>query len=124
MSLLGDGDAVRGKPRFESDQQLVQVDERGDRDLGHANLKAGAEDRIELPGRKHRDDAGHQLDMHELARRPPFALDASRPLSEQRMPAILNDDILPDMGTMTARLPSRGRTRSLPATTAAPPAGR
>lgn len=104
MSLLGDGDAVRGKPRFESDQQLVKVDESGDRDLGCANLKACAEDGIELPGRKHRDDAGHQLDMHELTRCAPLTLDAPRSLPEQRMPAIMDNDILPDMGTMTARL--------------------
>ena len=119
MSLLGDGDAVRGKPRFESDQQLVQVDERGDRDLGHADLKAGAEDAIELPGRKHRDDAGHQLDMHELARFAPLTLDAPRSVPEQWMPAIVHDDILPDMGTMAARLHSHEKTPCSPATTRA-----
>ena len=104
MGLLGDGDAVRGKPRFERDQQLVQVDERADRDLGHADLEAGAEDGVELPGRQHGDDAGHQLDMHELARCAPLALDAPRSLPEQRMPSIMDNDILPDMGRMTVRL--------------------
>jgi hypothetical protein len=81
----------------------VQVDERDGRDLGHADLKAGAEDGIELPGRKHDDDAGLQLDMHKLARCAPLTLDAPRSLPEQGMPAIMHDDILPDMGTMTAR---------------------
>lgn len=110
MVLLGDGDAVQRKPRFESDQQLVEVDERGDRDLGCANLKASAEDGVELPGRKHRDDARSQLDMHELIRCAPLTLDASRSLPEQWMPAIMDNDILPDMGTMTARLPSGDAT--------------
>ena len=103
MSLLGDGVAVRWKPRFENDQQLVKIDERGNRDLGHTDLEAGTDDGIELPGRKHGNDAGHQLDMHELARCAPLILNAPRPLPEQRMPTVLHDDILPDMGTKTFR---------------------
>jgi hypothetical protein len=66
-----------------------------------ANLETGAIDRIELPSRQDRHDARRQLDVHELARCAPLDLNATRPLPAQRMPAIVNNDILPDMGRMT-----------------------
>jgi hypothetical protein len=54
--------------------------------------------------------------MHELTRRTPLTLNATHRPPVQRMPAIMDDYILPDMGRMTARLCSIGRTRSSPAT--------
>ncbi|AUX78937.1 hypothetical protein NXT3_PB00279 (plasmid) [Sinorhizobium fredii] len=39
--------------------------------------------------------------------------------AEIRMPAIVDDNFSPDMGTMFGRWPLQERTRSLPATTAA-----
>ena len=42
--------------------------------------------------------------MHELACSPAFVLDATRTAPVKRMPTILDDDILPDMGRMDARL--------------------
>ena len=103
MSLLRDGVAVRrDQPRFASDQQLVQVAETHQRDLRRANLDACAIDRVQLPGRKDRHHARRQLDVDELARCTPLALNATRAPSVQRMPAIVDNDILPDMGRMTA----------------------
>ena len=62
------------------------------------------QDRIEFPRRQDRHDARSQLDVHELARCAPFNLNATRALPVQRMPAIVDSNILPDMGRMTARL--------------------
>src|SRR5262245_40972725 len=42
--------------------------------------------------------------MHELTRSAPLTLNATHAPCVQRMPAIADDDILPDMGRMTARL--------------------
>ena len=79
MSLLRDGVAVRGdQPRFAGDQQLMQYAERRQRDLRRADLETGAIDRIELPRRQDRDDARRQLDVHELTRCSPLALNATR----------------------------------------------
>ena len=41
--------------------------------------------------------------MHELARGAPFALNATRALPIKWVPPIVDHDILPDMGRMTAR---------------------
>lgn len=41
--------------------------------------------------------------MYELAHHPALVLDATRTAPVERMPAILDDDILPDMGRMNAR---------------------
>jgi hypothetical protein len=68
-----------------------------------AELEIGAVDRVKLPSRQDRHVAWRQFHMHELARFAPLALNLARALPIQRMPAILDDDILPDMGRMTAR---------------------
>jgi hypothetical protein len=88
----------------------MQIAQRDERDLRRTNLDAGAIDRVELPGRQDRHRAGRQLDMHELTRCPPLTLDATGSASVQRMPTIVDNDILPDMGRMAARLPSAAAT--------------
>jgi hypothetical protein len=103
ICLLCNGGAVRrGESRFESHQQLMQGQERVQRYLWKVDLEASAKDRVELPRRHDRDDARHQLDVDELARCTPLALNATRTPPEERMPAIVDHDILPDMGRMTA----------------------
>jgi hypothetical protein len=42
--------------------------------------------------------------MHDLTRRAPFMPNATHPSHVQRMPTIMDQDILPDMGRMSARL--------------------
>ena len=96
MSLLRDGVAVRGdRPRFASDQQLMQCAERRQRDLRGTDLEPRAIDHIELPCRQNRHDARRQLHVHELTRSAPLDLNATRALPIKRMPAIVDDDILP-----------------------------
>jgi hypothetical protein len=41
--------------------------------------------------------------VHQIAGRAPLNLNATRGSSVQRMPAIVDNDIPPDMGRMTAR---------------------
>ena len=89
----------------------MQGQERAQGYLWKADLEASAKDRVELPRRHDRDDARHQLDVDKLSRCTPLALNATRTAPKERMPAIVDHDILPDMGRMTARLPlgeSRG----------------
>jgi hypothetical protein len=59
---------------------------------------------VDLPRRHDRHIARRQLDVYELARRAPLDLNAARASPTQGMPAIVDGDILPDMGRMTARL--------------------
>ncbi len=60
--------------------------------------------RVELPCGDHRDDAGRQLDLRDLARRTPLPPDAAHLPTMQRVPAIMDHHVLPDMGRMTPRL--------------------
>ena len=92
----------------------MQGQERAQRYLWKADLEASAKDRVELPRRHDRNDARHQLDVDELARCTPLALNATRTPPKERMPAIVDHDILPDMGRMTARLPLDVSSGSLP----------
>ena len=90
------------EPRFAGDEQPAQVSQGRQRDLRRANPDACAIDRVKLPGRQNGYDAGNQLHMNEIARCTSLALNLARTLSIQRMPTILDDDILPDMGRMDA----------------------
>jgi hypothetical protein len=67
-------------------------------------------DRVELPRRQDRHDARRQLDVHELARCAPLALNATRAPPIERVPSIVDHDMLPDMGRMTVRLRLAGAT--------------
>src|SRR5262245_23742456 len=92
------------------DSRLVKITSLS-RPWGHfeqttADLQTGAIDRVKLPRRQNRHGAARQLHVHQLARGTPLALNTTYPLSAQRMPAISDHNILPDMGRMTARLPS------------------
>ena len=98
----------------------MQGQERAHRYLWKADLEASAIDRVELPCRHDRHDARHQLDVDELARCTPLALNATRTPPKERMPAIVDHDILPDMGRMTARLLWAASRGSSPALTGVP----
>jgi hypothetical protein len=104
MALLRDGVAARSsQSRFDGEKQFVQVTERRQRHLRGPDLDASAVDRIELPGRQDRHDTRSQLHVHKLSRCAPLALNATHAPPAQRMPAIMDNDILPDMGRMTVR---------------------
>ena len=90
-------------------QQSVQVTQCCQRDLWGANLEGGAINRVELPGRHHRDDTGLELKMCDLSGRAPLNQNTTRAPAVQWMPGIMDDDIVPDMGRMTARLHSIAR---------------
>ena len=83
----------------------MEIAERGERDAGWAELLSGTGDGIEHPRRDNNDHARLHLDMHDRPR--PAVLAALPPQTTpiQRMPAVVDDDFLPDMGRMSGRLP-------------------
>jgi hypothetical protein len=84
--------AVRGdQPRFAGNEQLMQGAERA------------AVDRVELPRRQDGHGVGCQFHV-QLSRCAQLGLNTTHAPPVRRMPAIVDDDILPDMGRMTARL--------------------
>ena len=85
----------------------MQITERRKSDLRDADLHGGATYRVELPCHQLCDDTGLELDMCDLSGRALLCQDTPHLPTVKRMPAIMHDDILPDMGRMTPRLRSR-----------------
>jgi hypothetical protein len=88
-------------PETERDQQTVQVEQGGGRRPWGAHLHGRAGRGVEHPARHHRDDAGRCLDMDDRAAGPLLAVVPPQPPPVQRMPAVVDDDLRPDMGRMT-----------------------
>ena len=79
----------------------MQVGQRGERHAWGTARHAGAGDGIRHPGRHDRDHAGGSLDMDDLTRGAPLAVLATDVLPIERMPTVVDHDLLPDMGRMT-----------------------
>ena len=103
MMLLLDGvRTVPGaSPGTTLDQPLVQVSERRHRHARRTELHPGAGDRVEHPRRDDRDHAGRRLDVHEATGEAILAVLPPDAPPVQRMPAVVDHDLLPDMGRMT-----------------------
>ena len=102
MLLLGVVRTAPGaSPGTTLDQQLVQVGERRHRHARRAELHPGAGDRVEHPRRNDRDHAWRHLDVHEATGETILAVVPPDAPPVQRVPAVVNHDLLPDMGRMT-----------------------
>lgn len=71
-------------------------------DPWHPELHARAYTRVEHPLRQYRYNAGLNFDVHDATTRTLLAVMSSRAAAVIRMPRIVNFDLLPDMGRMTA----------------------
>ena len=88
------------------DKQLMQFSQGRDRHPRRPQLHPGTSGGIEHPCRDDYDVAGRHLDMNNLTAGAPLDVLASNSPPIQRMPAVMNLNLLPDMGRMTVRLPS------------------
>jgi len=93
------------------------------RDARRAQCHSSAGGGIEHPCRHHDDYAGRYLDMNNLAAGAPLNILATNTAPIECVPAIMNLDLLPDMGRMTGRLPSRTLTGRLCWATSRRPVG-
>jgi hypothetical protein len=116
MLLLLDDDGIVPGASSETAfcQQLMQLSQRRYREARLTQLHSGAGGRIQHPCRHHDDHAGRHLDVNDLTASAPLDVLVPNATPIQRMPAIGDFDFLPDMGRMTARLPSAARIISLP----------
>ncbi len=102
MLLLGDVRTAPGaSPGTTLDQQLVQVSEGRHRHTRRAELHPGAGDRVEHPRRDDRDHAWRHFDVHEATGETILVVVPPDTPPVQRMPTVVNHDLLPDMGRMT-----------------------
>jgi hypothetical protein len=87
------------------DKQLMQFNQGRDCHPRRPQLHPGTSGGIEHPCRNDHDVAGRHLDMNNLAAAAPRDIVSSNPPPIQRMPAVMNLNLLPDMGRMTVRSP-------------------
>lgn len=84
------------------DKQLMQFSQGRDRHPRRPQPHPGASGGIEHPCRHDKNDAGRHLDVNHFAAGTPLDILSSNPASIQRVPAVMNLNLLPDMGRMTA----------------------
>jgi hypothetical protein len=102
LLLLDDVRIVPGaSPESALDQQVMQVNQRRHRHARRADRHCGAGDRIQHPGRNHRNHAGCRLEIDIAAGEALLAAVLPDTTSIQRMPTIVDLDLWPDMGRMT-----------------------
>ena len=124
LLLLDDDLTVPGASSESAlDQQLMQLNQRRYSDAGRAEGHSRAGDRIEHPCRYNDDHPGRYLDVNDLAAGAPLNILTAKATPTKCMPAIMDLDLLPDMGRMTARLHSTVKMLSSPVTTSALPTG-
>jgi hypothetical protein len=87
------------------DKQLMQFSQGRDCHPRRPQLHPGTSGGIKHPCRDDHDVARRHLDMNNLAAGAPLDVLASNSPPIQRMPAVMNLNLLPDMGRMTVRLP-------------------
>jgi hypothetical protein len=118
LLLLGVSTIVQGaSPETTLDEKLMQLSQCRCGYARRAKRHSGAGGRIEHP-RGHDDDhAGRRFDVNDLPASAPLRILAANAPPIKHMPAVIDFNFLPDMGRMTARLPSAARTTSLSAPT-------
>jgi hypothetical protein len=99
--LLGESGVARAaSPHPAALQKIIEFHQPRKRCTRWPDLHADAGGRVEHPRRYHRHDPGRHLDVDEATGRPILAILNADPTAVQRMPAVVNDDVLPDMGRM------------------------
>jgi hypothetical protein len=113
MLRLRDGGTIwRASPEAALDQEFVQLKQRCERYAWGTQLHCRTSDGINHPGRGGNDMSRHDNEMNNAAGRALFAVLAAKLASEIPMPTVMDLDVLPNMGRMTPRWPSEGRTGS------------
>ncbi len=101
MLLLDDGHFVLGaSPETVINQQEMQISECRHGHTRFAEFHPRAGDGIQHPFRDHRDHPWSRFKMNKTARGPLLAIVPADPAPMERMPAVMDDDFLSDMGRM------------------------
>jgi hypothetical protein len=105
LLLLDDGRIVPGaSSETVLDQQLMQLNQRRYRHARRAESHPSADARIQYPRRGHNHYAGCRLEVNNRSGYALLATLAPDAAAVEGVPAILDLDVLPDMGRMTGRL--------------------
>jgi hypothetical protein len=103
MSLLLDDRRTVRRASSETvlDQQLMQFSQRRQRDPRRTQFHSAAGGGIEHPCRHHDNDAGRDLDVNDFAASAPLGILAADTAPIKCVPAVMNLNLVPDMGRMT-----------------------
>jgi hypothetical protein len=102
LLAIGVMDTGGASPKAALRQQQMQFGQGGDRRAWSAKVHAGARGCVEHPGGHDDNDARTHLNVNDLARRSLLAVPTSHTTAVQRVPAVEDFDLLPDMGRMTS----------------------
>ena len=101
LLLLGDGQITRGASSLAAPrQQVMKIRERRRRHAWWTELHSRAGQRVQHPCGQDDDHAAPCLDMNEASTLAILAVLPTQATAAERMPAIVNNDFLPDMGRM------------------------
>jgi len=79
----------------------VQVSQRRRGDASGADLHARTSNRVQHPGRNHRDDARRHFNVDHITLGMALTVMTAQSAPAQRVPPVIYDNLLPDMGRMT-----------------------
>lgn len=105
LLAIGVEDTAGASPKSVLRQQLMQIAEGAYRCARSAQFHACAGGSVEHPRRHDQDYTRSDLDVNHVTCRSLFAVLPSKSTTIERMPAIEDLYLLPDMGRMTPRLP-------------------
>jgi hypothetical protein len=98
-------DDVRVVPGFSSkaerNEQIVQINQSRRCNARSADLHSGAGDRVQHPSRDDGNYTGRCLDVNYVTNGPSLTVMTPDTTPIKWMPPVMDDDFLPDMGTMT-----------------------
>jgi len=96
--------AQEGSPDSLLSQHPLQVDQRRYRYAWRPHLHSGTDDRIEHPGCHHGHHTGRNLHINKAPRNPLFAVLTPKTPPIKRVPPVVDDNFIADMGRMFMRL--------------------
>ncbi len=92
-------------PESEGSQQPIEIDQASDVDCRRAKGHCRANRGVKHPGGNDNRDAWFGLDDGHLSARPPFHVELPDLPAVQRVPTVMDFNILVDMGRMVPRWP-------------------
>ena len=101
LLAMGVMDTAGASSKSALQQQLIQFHKGSDRCARSAKAHTRAGGSVKHPGGHDNDDAGVDLKVDNLASCTLLAVLASHTTAVQRVPAVMDFDLLPDMGRMT-----------------------
>jgi hypothetical protein len=112
LLAIGVKNTAGASPKSVLRQQLMQIAQSAHRCAGSAQFHACAGGSVEHPRRNNQDYARSDFDVNHVTCRSLFAVLPSKSTTIERMPAVEDLYLLPDMGRMSPRLHLGARTGS------------